>query len=184
MANQSPDRREVLEMLALATFASRFQGFSKWVCAPQHAVEDSVHPQAAVYKPRFFTEPEFACLEQLTELIIPKDDTPGAKDAGVAEFIDFMAAADGALQQPLRDGIRGMGGASFAALPHLEQVDRLLNAPKPFFQLLRKYTVMGYYTSRIGLEELDYPGLKFYSESPGCPHDGDPEHMHLPAPRF
>ena len=38
---------------------------------------------------------------------------------------------------------------------------------------------MGFYTSRIGLEALDYPGLKLYSESPGCPHPGDPEHLHL-----
>jgi gluconate 2-dehydrogenase gamma chain len=44
---------------------------------------------------------------------------------------------------------------------------------------MREYTVMGYYTSRIGLEQLDYPGLKFYSASPECPHKDDPEHLHL-----
>jgi hypothetical protein len=43
--------------------------------------------------------------------------------------------------------------------------------------------VMGYYTSRVGLSELDYPGLRFYSQSPACPHTDDPEHRHLPAPR-
>ena len=48
-----------------------------------------------------------------------------------------------------------------------------------FFRLIRRYTVMGYYTSRVGLEALDYPGLKFYSKSPGCPHKGDPEHRSL-----
>jgi gluconate 2-dehydrogenase gamma chain len=47
---------------------------------------------------------------------------------------------------------------------------------------MRKYTVLGYYTSRIGLEELDYPGLRLYSSSPECPHKGDPEHKHLGAP--
>ncbi len=52
-----------------------------------------------------------------------------------------------------------------------------------FFKLIRRYTVMGYYTSRIGLEELDFPGLKFYSQSPECPHKNDPEHRHLPAAR-
>ncbi len=31
-------------------------------------------------------------VEHLAELIIPEDDTPGAKQAGVAEFIDFMVA--------------------------------------------------------------------------------------------
>ena len=53
-----------------------------------------------------------------------------------------------------------------------------------FFTLLREYTVMGFYTSRIGLEELDYPGLKMvYDEMPGCTHLDDPEHRRLPAPR-
>ena len=28
---------------------------------------------------------------------------------------------------------------------------------------------------------LDYPGLRIYAESPGCPHPDDPEHRHLPA---
>ena len=40
---------------------------------------------------------------------------------------------------------------------------------------MRNYTVMGYYTSRAGLEELDYPGLRFYSASPECPHKDDPD---------
>jgi gluconate 2-dehydrogenase gamma chain len=53
-----------------------------------------------------------------------------------------------------------------------------------FFKMLRSYTVMGYYTSRIGLESLDYPGLRFYSASPECPHKDDPEHRHLPSPRY
>jgi gluconate 2-dehydrogenase gamma chain len=49
--------------------------------------------------------------------------------------------------------------------------------------LIRRYTVMGYFTSAIGLKELDFPGLKFYTDSPACPHTNDPEHLHLPAPR-
>ena len=44
---------------------------------------------------------------------------------------------------------------------------------------MREHTLMGFYTSRIGLEQLGYPGLQFYAESPGCPHPDDPEHAHL-----
>jgi hypothetical protein len=43
--------------------------------------------------------------------------------------------------------------------------------------------VTGFYTSEIGFKELDNPGLKFYSESPECPHKGDPEHRHLSQTR-
>jgi len=53
-----------------------------------------------------------------------------------------------------------------------------------FFDLIREYTLMGFYTSRVGLQELDYPGLKFYSESPSCPHVNDREHLHLPPPKY
>jgi hypothetical protein len=47
-----------------------------------------------------------------------------------------------------------------------------------FFALIREYTVMGYYTSRIGMAALGYPGLRHYAESPGCPDPGDPLHKH------
>ncbi len=50
---------------------------------------------------------------------------------------------------------------------------------RKFFALVREYTVTGFYTSEIGFKELDNPALKFYSESPECPHKNDPEHRHL-----
>ena len=53
---------------------------------------------------------------------------------------------------------------------------------REFFSLARKYIVIGFYTSRLGLQSLDYPGLRFYSASPECPHKDDPEHKHLPTP--
>ncbi len=46
-----------------------------------------------------------------------------------------------------------------------------------FFAKLREYTLMGYYTTRIGLEQLDYPGFRSYSSSPGCTHHDDPAHV-------
>jgi hypothetical protein len=51
---------------------------------------------------------------------------------------------------------------------------------RKFFRMMRDFTVMGFYTSEIGYKELDNPSLKFYSESPECPHKDDPEHRHLP----
>ena len=33
-------------------------------------------------------------------------------------------------------------------------------------------------------KELDNPALKFYAESPACPHKDDPEHKHLPPPKW
>lgn len=194
-------------MLALAAMASQFSGFSKWICAAQHANDHAANASAqirpAAYDPQFFTLGEYALIDQLTEIIIPKDESPGAREAGVSEFIDFMAASNPAIQQPLRDGLRWLNdrarrekGIDFAKLPSEQQATLLKSlayrdhhlpgqeAPQKFFTLFRRYTVMGYYTSRIGLEELDFPGLRMYAQSPACPHTDDPEHRHLPPPRY
>ncbi len=42
------------------------------------------------YKPIFFNEDQARGIETLAEIIIPKTDTPGAKDAGVPGFIDAL----------------------------------------------------------------------------------------------
>lgn len=194
-------------MLAMAAMASQFSGFSKWICAAQHATDHaasvSEQVRSAAYQPQFFTPAEYTLVDHLTEMIIPKDESPGAREAGVSEFIDFMAASDPTIQQPLRDGLRWLNdqarkeeATEFAKLPADQQTMLLKSvayrdqsrpgqhAGQEFFTLFRRYTVMGYYTSRIGLMELDFPGLKMYAQSPACPHTGDPEHRHLPPPRY
>ena len=149
------------------------------------------------YQPQFFSAEQYKALDTLTEAIIPRDATPGARDAGVAEFIDFMVKSDVALQQPFLQGLQALdrlaAPATFLALSHQGQVDLLTrlaykNKFRPgeepaqqFFKLARQYTVIGYYTTRIGLEAIDYPGLKFYATSPGCTHPDNPEHAGLTA---
>jgi gluconate 2-dehydrogenase gamma chain len=187
-------------MLAKAAVASQFPGFSRWVFGQQHEHAEAAPPaRQANYQPSYFSPSEYHTIDVLTGLIIPKDETPGAQEAGVSEFIDFMAAhGEKQIQQPLRDGLQWLDSAakkshaaSFAQLSSEQQVEilkRIAGAGNQdghaFFRLIRRYTVMGYYTSAIGLKELDYPALKLYSESPACPHGNDPEHRHLPAPRF
>ena len=198
MANQSPDRRTVLEMLAKVAVVSQFPGFSRWSFAapPQHDHAEPPPKPAATYQPQFFSPSEYKLLDQLTELIIPRDETPGAQDAGVVEFIDHMVAHDPDIQYTFRRGltlVNALAPQDFLTLSVDQQEAALQKLATPsvsehegpaFFKLLRSYTVMGYYTSRIGLEALDYPGLRLYSESPECPHKDDPEHLHLPAPRY
>lgn len=206
MASQSPDRRTVLEMIAKAAVASQFPGFSRWIFAAEHrhAIEAPAQPRPAYYKPLFFSAHEYQTIDMVTEMIIPKDESPGAREAGVSEFIDFMAAhGETEIQQPMRKGLQWLdakanesSGKDFVHLAPEEQTAVLNKVAyrrqdeageaqgRAFFQLIRRYTVMGYYTTRIGLEELDYPGLQFYSHSPACPHTNDPEHLHLPPARF
>jgi hypothetical protein len=42
-----------------------------------------------------------------------------------------------------------------------------------FFALIKAEVIRGYYTSKAGLEELDFKGNAFYAVSPGC-SEGDP----------
>jgi gluconate 2-dehydrogenase gamma chain len=202
MANQGSDRRTVLEMLAKVAAVSQFPGFSRWAFGQQHEHAADATPPArkANYRPSYFSPSEYRTIDVLTGLIIPKDESPGAQEAGVSEFIDFMAAhGEKQIQQPMRDGLQWLDstakkgyGASFTRLSPEQQTVILKRVAdregdregQTFFRLIRRYTVMGYYTSAVGLQELDFPGLRLYSDSPACPHTNDPEHRHLPAPRI
>jgi hypothetical protein len=202
MAGQGLERREVLRILALAAGASTYPGFSRWSFACAHAGSALLQVKRPSYTPRFFSAEEYATVERLAELIIPSDGSPGAREAGVSEFIDFMVSSDPAVQYRFRYGLTWLDahagrlhGAPFRALDEPKQSDLLgrlayrdryrdgEDEGRAFFKLIREHTIMGFYTSRIGLEQLDYPGLRIYAESPGCPHAGDPEHRQLPAPK-
>ena len=202
MAGQSLQRREILRVLATAASVAAFPGFSKWSFACGHA-KSLLQVKPASYKPLFFSAEEYPLVERLTEIIIPTDETPGAREAGVSEFIDLMASRDAELQSRLRTGLtwldahsKALHGASFIQLAAEKQ--NILLEPlayktkfresgktgREFFNTIREYTVMGFYTSEIGLKELDFPGFKSYAESPSCPHMDDPEHLHLPPPKW
>jgi hypothetical protein len=201
MANQSPDRREVLATLAKVAALSQFPGFCRWSSAAEHSHAVLASPRPAAYQPRFFSPAEYHTLDQLSELILPADESPGAHEAGVVEFIDFMVSHDDELQYPFRTGLAWLNafaavnfGEPFSGLAPDRQeallrrlAYRAQQSPsemegQAFFKLVKHYTLLGYYTSRIGLEELAYPGLQLYTASPECPHHNDPEHTHLSAP--
>ena len=202
MAGQGVQRREVLRILGTAAAAAQFPGFSKWAFACGHVGNVALQIKPAAYHPQFFSAREYAIVERLTEIIIPNDRTPGAKEAGVAEFIDFMVASDPDAQYGFRTGLAWLDAYSeqrvakrFLELTPEAQISLLTplgfkdkagagsEEGRRFFRMIREYTVTGFYTSEIGFKELDNPALKFYAESPECPHKGDPEHQHLSQAR-
>ena len=198
MAGQGIQRREMLRILGTAAAAAQFPGFSKWGFACGHIGNAALQIKPAAYTPQFFKPDEYALVERLAEAIIPSDGTPGAKEAGVAEFIDFMVASDPEMQYPFRMGLAWLNahaertaGQRFLKLTP-EQQNSLLEPlgfkdkarpgeedGRKFLALMREYTVTGFYTSEIGFKELDNPALKFYAQSPECPHKDDREHRHL-----
>jgi hypothetical protein len=212
LAGQGPSRRELLQALTVASAASAFSGFSRWSFAFAESSAQHHHGGAStgmvnpLYRPQIFSPNQYRTVELLAELILPavppgadvasRKPQPGAREAGVAEFIDFIVFSDPPLQTPFRDGLQWLDRASapaadFVSLSAIQQnalLERLAykakqqeseKAGQQFFLLFRKYTVMGFYTTRAGLESLDYPGLTFYATSPGCTHAGNPEHVGL-----
>jgi len=203
MAGQGIQRREVLRILGTAAAAAQFPGFSKWAFACGHVGNARLQIKPTSYNPQFFTAAEYAMVERLADIIIPNDGTPGAKEAGVAEFIDFMVANDPEVQYEFRTGLTWLNayvarkdGKHFMELTAEQQTSLLeplgfKDKAQPneedgrrFFHLMRRYTVTGFYTSEVGYQALDNPALKFYAESPECPHKGDPEHAHLSHASF
>ena len=125
----------------------------------------------------------------LADLIIPRTETPGAKDAKVNEFIDFYLS-----ELPV-DGrsrfIQGLGwldgyairqhGLPFARLSSANQTAVLttlsgargneeLRQGTEFFRQIKQLTVLGYYTSKAGIDELNRGGR--VPASFGCEHGG------------
>jgi gluconate 2-dehydrogenase gamma chain len=202
MAGQGIRRREVLRILGTAAAAAQFPGFSKWAFACGHIGNAALQIKPAVYHPQFFSASEYAMVERLADIIIPSDGTPGANEAGVAEFIDFMVANDPEVQYGFRMGLAWLNahaaqtaGKRFVELTPAQQTSLLeplgfKDKARPgeetgrhFFRMMREYTVTGFYTSEIGYKELDNPALRFYAESPECLHHDDPLHAHLAQSR-
>jgi len=223
LGGQGVERREILRYIGIATVASSFPGFSKWAFACSHDTSQSpssTSPRSS-YAPLFLSAQQYRMVEHLAEMIIPEDDTPGAKQAGVAEFIDFMLAsrvpvsgsrdvrstadaieAGNDAQVRFISGLNWMNMRSHSDFGHdftdctAEQQNGMLeglayqNKFKPntetgraFFQMMRDYTVVGYYTTKIGLESIGYPGLRgIWPKMPGCSHPDDPKHLKLPKP--
>lgn len=199
MAGQAIERREMMRLLAFASVASTFPGFRKWTFACGHGQPDKTIPAGDAYQPQFCSAEEYALVERLAELIIPTDEKPGSREAGVSEFIDFWVWGDPKIQEQFRYGLTWTAahalklfGQPFLELSaeqqnemlgHLAYKDRSRIGEedgREFLRLMRRLTVMGFYTSKVGLEVLDYPGLQtMWTKMPGCPHKDDPEHAHL-----
>jgi gluconate 2-dehydrogenase gamma chain len=127
---------------------------------------------------RFFNMAEMATLEILVDIIIPADGKSGsASQAGVPDFIEFIAKDMPQHQTPLKGGLMWLDSISkktfnkkFSGLGSVDrlQIVDLIAYPKKakpehsqgvsFFNLMRNLTATGFFTSKIGMEDLGYKG--------------------------
>ena len=121
-------------------------------------------------KHKFFTDEEYAMVDELTDIIIPTDEkSGGAKTARVAEYIDGWLAEEfdpqgrheWRIQLSLIDlKSSKMHHQTFLKCQNVQRIAVVSSIEKePFFATLKAATVRGYYSSKVGIhDEMDYKG--------------------------
>jgi hypothetical protein len=194
MAKNPITRRDVLKTLALGAAGGSVLQIVP-LQAAQHVhqliAQEKSHSPARTYRPKFFSAHQYQTLSSLCNAIIPADEhSAGAVKAGAPEFIDLLTSENKDYQVSLGGGMMWLdglcadrfGGTYLACTPaQKKQVLDLIayrkNADKDpslsqgveFFAFLRRLTSDGFYTSEIGIEDLQYIGNTFLAEFPGCP---------------
>jgi gluconate 2-dehydrogenase gamma chain len=170
-------RRDVLRRLGLALIAT---GTLDRVSAQEvhHMALASQTPAGGGYSPKALNDHEYRTLVRLTDLIIPVEDgKPGAVAAGAAAWIDMLASENAQLKDRYTTGLAWMddamkkrGAADFLSAAPAEQTALLdliayrrnqspeLDAGIQFFTWARRMTVDAFYTSEIGIADIDYRG--------------------------
>ena len=194
MATQGISRRDVLRTLAVG-----MAGGSVLQVIPLEAAElahQLVHKEKAAapagkYTPKYFTAKQYETVVSLCDTIIPKDEkSGGAVEAGAPEFIDLLTSENEEYQLKLGGGLLWLdsdcidqyGKVFMECAPEQKKEildliafrknakkDHSLSQGVAFFAFLRNLTCDGYYTSKIGIEDLQYIGNVTRSEWPGCP---------------
>jgi len=139
---------------------------------------------------KFFTDHEIKTITILGDIIIPKDDVSGsASEAGVPQFIEFIVKDMPRYQVPMRGGLKWLDlqclrryNADFVSCSEQQQlaiVDEIAYPEKAkpemaqgvaFFNLMRDLTATGFFTSEMGLKDLDYRGNR-PNQWDGVPQD-------------
>lgn len=179
------DRRTSLRLLATASLVP---GVSFGQSEP---VADTPVADTPAREPAFFTEHEYATVRVLADLVLPADDRSGsASEAGVPEYIDFVMTDQPELQVPMRGGLawldahaRRRFGNLFLDLDTAQQHSLLDEIAYPevatpevsqgaaFFSQLRDLVAAGFFSSKMGVEDLRYMGNVYVSEWTGCPKE-------------
>lgn len=191
-------RRELLRRLSLAGFGAATspawaRAFASLASAEEHAHPAGAVASAADWNPSFLSADQDRLVTAIAEAIIPATDTPGATAAFVNRYVD--ALLQDADKHERDDFVRGLKWVddrcrSVFGAPYLECTPQEQNALLTvissddnqsaadqigceFFDDMKVKTIVGYYTSEVGIrDELKDGGLMFAGLEP-CTH---PEH--------
>ena len=187
------NRRAVLQLLASAPMAAGLV-WTDAEASHAHRLAQAARDAAQAgtpFTPTFFTAHEYETVRVLVDLIIPRDDRSGsATDAGVPEFMDFIIADQPARQTAMRGGLAWLdvecqkrfdkrfldcaAAERTAVLDDIawpQKVKPELQHGTAFFSSFRDLTATGFWTTKMGMEDLQYLGNKYVAEWRGCPDE-------------
>jgi gluconate 2-dehydrogenase gamma chain len=165
------NRREAIERTALIL------GYAISAPAMMGILNGCKATPELAFKPVFLTQEQASLVSEIAEVIIPKTDTPGAKDAGVPAFIDLMLK-DVYSQEDKDKFIAGLNsfneeakksaGSDFIDLDPAKQVDffKSVHDPavaafksgeikeRPFVLVVKELTCLGFFTSEPGATQV------------------------------
>ena len=168
-------RRSALRLIGAAPLAV---GFGVGAAEAQAARAEAARAVRAAargqaYKPKFFTAHEWETVRILVDLIIPRDE----RSDGEREREDRQTAMRGGLAW-LDVQCRRRFGHDFTACAEAERTALLDDIayvkpgddqPHPFFNAFRDLTASGFWSSQMGIEDLQYMGNQFVAEWKGTP---------------
>jgi len=194
MNKPSITRRDILKNLALgAVGGSVLQVIPVQAAEYAHQMvrKEKGSSPAGKYVPKYFSAHQYETLTSLCETIIPRDDhSGGAIEAGAPEFIDLLTSENESYQQRLGGGLHWLDNfcsdryqndylqctseqrkeaLDLIAYRKNAAKDQALSPGVAFFAFLRSMTCDGFYTSKIGIADLQYIGNTALAEFPGCP---------------
>lgn len=190
--SHSITRRDILKTLGVGVVAgSVLKVIPAQAAEYAHRMVQQEKAASGAYHPKFFPAHQYATLRNLCQTIIPPDDhSGGAIEAGAPEFIDLLTSENTDYQLTLGGGLMWLDstcadryGKAYLDCAPAQQKEILdlmaysANGVKDprfsqgtnFFALLRKMTCDGFFTSEIGIKDLQYIGNTFRRDFPGCP---------------
>ena len=184
-------RRDVLKILLAAPVAGFTWTDAEALQAAAAAQTARAAATAKPFAPKFFTAAEFRLVRVLADIVIPKDErSGGATDAGVPEFMDFMMIDQPARQIAMRGGLAWLDvecqerfDKTFINCSDAERTAVLDDIAWPqrarpeiahgvaFFNSFRDLTASGFWTTRMGIDDLQYLGNRSVARWNGCPEE-------------
>jgi gluconate 2-dehydrogenase gamma chain len=185
------DRRDFVKFLAaapLAHFAVTALDLEEAAIQTRETLE-KLAERGQQYQPKVFTPAEWRTARVLVDLVIPKDARSGsATDAKVPEFMDVFMVNRENMRTWMRTGLTWLDEETRkrftktfvdcddaqrkAVLDDIAWPRRArpeMQAGVRFFNNFRNFTASGFWSSKMGVDDLRYMGNRPIAQWNGCP---------------